>query len=164
MYQRHKRIDKLKSVLSNSTGKTKYNIKCKISALRTKIQNIITNLHRKCAKFLTENFKYIVIPDFCTKEIVQKKRLRPHVKHALLSLSHYKFRQRLLHKAHLNGSVVIVCKEYYTSKTCGNCGGLNLVDENIKCKCGYIADRDINAARNILLRHLSIGDGSDTAH
>jgi transposase len=56
---------------------------------------------------------------------------------------------------------VIECYEDYTSKTCGQCGVLNQKlggHKVFNCPeegCDYIADRDISAARNILLRYLT---------
>ena len=48
--------------------------------------------------------------------------------------------------------------EAYTCKQCGNCGVLNDKlgsSETFVCpRCKFSADRDIHAARNILLRHL----------
>ena len=62
---------------------------------------------------------------------------------------------------------LIVCDEAYTSKTCGACGTLYQKlgsNKTFKCAaCGYEADRDISAARNILLRYLTReGIGSPT--
>ena len=51
--------------------------------------------------------------------------------------------------------------EYYTSKMCGNCRNIhyNLGEEKrYVCpieECGYIADRDANAARNILIKGIA---------
>ena len=54
------------------------------------------------------------------------------------------------------GSRVIRCSEAYTSKQCGACGELNdrLGSSKVfSCAaCGATADRDVHAARNILLR------------
>ncbi len=54
---------------------------------------------------------------------------------------------------------VVVVDEAYTSKTCGSCGELNNKlggNKVFKCNhCGLIADRDLHAARNILLRYLT---------
>ncbi|CAG8833314.1 26403_t:CDS:1, partial [Gigaspora margarita] len=57
------------------------------------------------------------------------------------------------------GRRLIICTEEYTSKTCGHCeyiknnlGG----NKKFKCdECGLIIDRDVNGARNILLKLLS---------
>ena len=48
--------------------------------------------------------------------------------------------------------------EEYTSKTCGVCGVLNQKlggKTKFVCgECGYEADRDLNAARNILIKSI----------
>jgi len=74
---------------------------------------------------------------------------------------HYIFRQRLLVKAELvPGCTIIECDEPYTSKTCGACGSIhkNLGGRKVfACpKCGYRANRDASAARNIMLRYPTI--------
>jgi transposase len=49
---------------------------------------------------------------------------------------------------------IIRCPEVFTTKTCGNCGCENDISASKKyiCKnCNYEADRDWNAARNILI-------------
>ena len=57
---------------------------------------------------------------------------------------------------------VIECYEDYTSKTCGQCGALNekLAGKKVfDCPqedCDYKAGRDTSAARNILLRYLTL--------
>ena len=47
----------------------------------------------------------------------------------------------------------------HTSKTCGKCGNLHANLGSNKCfkcpKCEMKMDRDINAARNIMLKYLS---------
>ena len=78
----------------------------------------------------------------------------------MMTLSHYAFRERLLHTAERYPW----CDEQYTSKPCGNCGKLNHTlggNKVFTCNatsggCGYVADRDCSAARNILLRYLTL--------
>jgi len=77
--------------------------------------------------------------------------------------AHYRFRQTLKAKAELFPWVTVVeCDEAYTSKTCPNCGKLNGKlggKEVFVCPhgdCGYVASRDGSAARNILLRYLTL--------
>ena len=57
-----------------------------------------------------------------------------------------------------NTKLVIVTEEY-TSKTCGKCGTLhpNLGSKKkYECgSCGMEMDRDINAARNIMMKYIS---------
>ena len=59
---------------------------------------------------------------------------------------------------HKHGKKINIITEEYTSKTCGRCGWLNNNLSNkdtFKCRsCGLHISRDINGARNILLKHL----------
>ena len=77
----------------------------------------------------------------------------------LLSWCHYKFMERLQFQAQKRNCKVINVTEEYTSKTCGRCGNLNnkLSNKDIfKCNhCHLVIDRDINGARNILLKNLT---------
>jgi putative transposase len=77
--------------------------------------------------------------------------------------AHYRFRQTLKAKSELFPWVTVVeCDEAYTSKTCPRCGKLNHKlggKEVFVCPhdgCGYVASRDGSAARNILLRYLTL--------
>ncbi|MBR0075321.1 MAG: transposase, partial [Synergistaceae bacterium] len=54
-----------------------------------------------------------------------------------------------------NERVVVLPKSVATTKTCPNCGRLNkeitLSDRIFECSCGYREDRDIHAAKNMIL-------------
>ena len=78
----------------------------------------------------------------------------------MLNWCHFSFREFLLHKVREHpGKRVVICDEAYTSKCCGQCGTLNdsLGSSKVfRCReCPYVADRDDNGARNVLLRYLS---------
>jgi putative transposase len=89
-----------------------------------------------------------------------RRRIRSKTVRMLLTWSHYRFRQLLQSKvAERPHCRLFVVNEAYTSKTCGACGRLH---ENLGSKktfrcpsCGLRLDRDVNGARNILLRFLS---------
>lgn len=75
----------------------------------------------------------------------------------MLTLSHYKFKQFLKHKAFENGKVVLDVNEAYTSKTVSwtgeiipKLGGAKV----IKSSDGRMMPRDWNGARGIFLRAL----------
>ncbi|MDH6107093.1 transposase, partial [Anabaenopsis tanganyikae CS-531] len=76
----------------------------------------------------------------------------------MLTLSHYKFERHLKQAAQRKGVIVVLCNESYTSKTCGNCGHVHYKlggNKVFKCPhCGIQICRDVNGARNILLRAL----------
>jgi putative transposase len=77
----------------------------------------------------------------------------------MLQLSHYKFKCRLLNYTKLQDTTVIICDESFTSKTCGHCGTIKnklAGCEVYKCiNCKSTIDRDINGARNILIKSLT---------
>ena len=153
------RITKLKSVSDqpNTTDKTRNNIRRKCCVLRAKIRNITRDLHWKTAKYLTSKYKVILIPKMNIKSMLMSKKLPAIVKQNLVHLSHFAFRQRLIHKGIQNNSCILLCSEAYTTKTCGECGMLYDVETNktYTCpSCNLVIDRDVNAARNILIRSL----------
>ena len=67
------------------------------------------------------------------------------------------FKEKLLNKCKDSDIKVIIRQEYYTSKTCTICGFLkhDLGSNKVyKCdECKTVIDRDINGARNIMLRN-----------
>ena len=84
--------------------------------------------------------------------------LRNHsISKAIREVGFYRFKEVLQSKALANGKQVILIDRFYpSSKTCSCCGykyqGLKLSDRSWTCpECGEHHDRDINAARNILL-------------
>ena len=96
------------------------------------------------------------------KSIVTKTKNK-HLRRSLLSLRHYEFRQRLIHKIRETKSRLIICHEPYTSKTCTKCGIINNIgsSKHYKCKeCKLEIDRDVNGARNIFLRVIMGGPWS----
>ncbi len=159
-----RREDRLKSIISTEklSRKKKSKLKKRCVLLRTKVKHIVSDLHWKIADFLTKNFQTILLPIFSSKNMANKKnrKISKVTTRLLLGMSHYSFQQKLLYKAKARGRNVIICKEHYTSKCCGICGSMNekLGSKKIfKCeKCNHTMDRDIHAARNILIRSLSI--------
>jgi putative transposase len=156
----NERIDKLNSIKSNKRGQTKRNISNRQHKLRTKVKNVVSDMHWKVANFLCENFETIILPSFETKNMVSKKKeLLPYVRRSMLSLCHYKFKEKLICKARERHRNLFIVDESFTSKTCGCCGeqNNNLGGKKVfNCqKCGTIMDRDLNGARNILLKFLS---------
>lgn len=91
------------------------------------------------------------------REVYKKRRLNGRVKFVLNMSSHYKFKLHLLNKCKEYGSELIEVTEEYTSKTCTNCGiqSNTYSKERIKkCKCNCEIDRDINGARNIMIKNI----------
>ena len=91
------------------------------------------------------------------KAYTRKGRLNKRVKYVLNTLSHYKFRQHLLNKCEEYGCELSVKTEEYTSKLCSKCGKISDKYNNREkeCEhCEYKINRDINGARNILVKNM----------
>jgi IS605 OrfB family transposase len=128
------------------------------SFIEQKTKNRVKDMHYKVASFLCRSYKTILLPDFGTQKMVGNDSvLRKRTKDRMLTLSHYKFRQILALKAKEFGTILLSLGEEYTTKTCSLCGSIN---ENVgsskeyRCTshCNYIADRDVNGARNIFIK------------
>ncbi len=70
------------------------------------------------------------------------------------------FRQLLEHKAESAGRQIVVVPPHYTSQLCSQCGAMvkkSLSERTHSCPyCGYVADRDHNAAKMVLQRGLEV--------
>ena len=127
--------------------------------MRAKIKNLITEIHHKTAKFLTDNFDVILLPTFETKQMSRKigRKIRKKSVRSMLTFAHYKFKQFLKWKALQTGKKVVDCCEAYTSKTHPETGELMNIGGTkvIKLIGSGVIDRDISGARNILIKWLS---------
>ena len=132
----------------------RYNLKLK--RIRWKIKDLISEIHHKLALFLVKSFDCILIPSFETSNMVTK--LNSKVARAMLGWSHYRFKQFLKCKAAEYSCNVIEVNESYTSKTCTNCGKQQNIGSKkiMKCSCGTELDRDVNGARNVFLKNISL--------
>jgi len=89
-------------------------------------------------------------------------RLGKNIKFTLNMLSHYKFRQYLLAKAKEYDCHVEVVTEEFTSQACTKCGTLSKnydkhrVKKCMNAKCKLRIHRDMNGARNILLKNIGL--------
>jgi putative transposase len=153
--------NKLKQIDSINDNYNGYCNKKKIALekRREKIKNLIDDLHWKTCNYLSINYKNIIIGKMSTKGIVSKtNNLNPMTKRLCYSLSHFSFRQKLKYKCKINNSNYIETDERNTSKTCSNCGFYddNLGNKKIyDCeKCKHKIDRDVNGARNIMIKVL----------
>jgi putative transposase len=126
--------------------------------VRTKIKNLVSELHFQAANFLSKNFSTILIPAFETSQMVSKKatrKIRTKTARAMMTCSHYQFRQRLINKAMENSCEVIVVTEEYTSKTASWTGEIiNIGSRKTITSNGVTVDRDLNGARGIFLKAL----------
>jgi putative transposase len=145
--------------------KKRYKMQTAGRRVREKIRDLIRDFHHKCAKYLCENYGYILLPTYQSQQMVRRGRRRIGSKtaRAMLTWSPYRFKQRLLDKIReYPWCKVFIVDEHHTSKTCGNCGNLHdrLGGNKVfNCpSCRVVMDRDANAARNILLRFMTVDE------
>lgn len=161
-------LDDLQSRWSQAhvRARKRYRLRKAARRVRLRIRNTIDDLHRRLAKWLCESYRVVLLPVFETSRMVRKgyrRRLASKTARAMCTLSHYRFRERLLAKAREYPDCrVVLTEEPYTSKTCGACGWLHQKlggAKEFRCGrvgCGAVFDRDLNGARNILLRYLTL--------
>jgi len=126
-----------------------------------KIKNLVDDLHWKTIKHLTNKYDTILIGNMSTKDIVKNKlvgELDSMTKRVALMMRLYEFKERLKYKCYIKYCNYGNINEMYTSKTCSYCGNIK---EDLKgnktynCKkCGNTIDRDINGAKNILMKSI----------
>ena len=121
-----------------------------------KARHYIDELHYRTIQYL-RSYQYVLLPSFESQEMVQGT-LRRKTKRELLGLQHFQFKQRLRNSFQLEryNDVEIVSEEY-TSKTCGRCGIITSIGSSVQfnCnRCNLHLHRDVNGARNILLKRL----------
>lgn len=157
------RADKLKSLIDSADilHKARYQLRRKFLGLNVKIHNLVDTLHKNLAKWLCENYCFVLIPEFKQQGMVKKfdRKIKSKTVRNMLTWSHYRFRQRLIQKSREYPCCEIkVVTEEYTSKTCGKCGWIHEKlggNKVFNCqKCGIKIDRDYNGARNIMLKNL----------
>jgi len=132
----------------------------RVFLLWKQIKNLVSELHWKVSSFLVENYDTILLPDFRIKQMVKKgKPLGKMTKRLLNMFSFYKFKEKLQYKCNTYGKKLLIVDESYTSCTCGVCGTINKMGgkEIYLCQiCGLEIDRDVIAARNILIKNSTL--------
>jgi putative transposase len=97
-----------------------YLLKKAAMRIQFKIRNLIDDMHKKMVHWLCANHRVVLLPSFETSQMLRKGQRRTQSKtaRAMATWSHYRFKQRLLHKVReFLWCKVIVCDEHYTSKT-----------------------------------------------
>ena len=123
----------------------------KIQKLHHRIDNIRTDyINKTIAEIVKTKPSYITIEDLNVSGMMKNR----HLSKAVASQKFYEFKTKLLAKCRENGiELRIVDRWFPSSKTCHCCKhikkDLNLSDRIFRCDCGYIEDRDFNAALNL---------------
>ena len=125
--------------------------KLKVQKVHHKIDDIRTDyINKTIAEMVKTKPSYITIEDLNVSGMMKNK----HLSKAVASQKFYEFRTKLQAKCKESGIELRVVDRWYpSSKTCHCCGAirkdLKLSDRIFRCDCGYIEDRDFNAALNL---------------
>ena len=125
--------------------------KLKVQKLYHRIDNIRTDyINKTIAEMVKTKPSYITIEDLNVKGMMKNR----HLAKAVASQKFYEFRTKLKAKCNENGIELRVVDRWYpSSKMCHCCGtikkDLKLSDRIYRCDCGYVEDRDFNAALNL---------------
>ena len=123
----------------------------KIQKLHHRIDNIRTDyINKTIAEIVKTKPSYITIEDLNVSGMMKNR----HLSKAVASQKFYEFKTKLLAKCKETGiELRIVDRWFPSSKTCHCCKNikkdLKLSDRLFRCDCGYIEDRDFNAALNL---------------
>ena len=123
----------------------------KVQKLHQRIKNIRTDyINKTIAEIVKTKPSYITIEDLNVSGMMKNR----HLSKAVASQKFYEFRTKLKAKCDENGIELRVVDRFYpSSKICHCCGAvkkdLKLSDRIYRCSCGYVEDRDFNAALNL---------------
>ena len=151
-------MDKNKKVINPRTLLDFINVE-KARVTKAKSQKRLANKRKdflhKLSTNLVKTYDIIVIEDLKSKNMMKNHKLAKAIGNA----SWYEFRTMLEYKCQWYGKQLIIVPPHYTSQECSNChhnsGKKTLDIREWTCNnCGVHHDRDINAAKNILIKGL----------
>ncbi len=161
------KMDKFKNQVGSPgvTSKFKGYLRGRIARLRahfltlnSRQTRVVTEMHRGIANFLLRRFDTILLPNFETARLKLLETTQSTTNRSYDTYAHYRFKEYLHFKAREYKRNVFAVSEVCTTKTCSRCGYLKHDvgrSEVYECdSCGLRADRDMNAAKNILVRNI----------
>jgi putative transposase len=104
---------------------------------------------KRLAYSVIQSNDLVVYEDLNVKGLERNRKLAKSISDAGWST----FRNWLEYFGHKYGKITVAVPPQYTSQECSNCGQIvkkTLSERTHICSCGYVADRDVNAAQNIL--------------
>ena len=117
------------------------------------------DFHFKTAKQYTDRYRHIAVEDLAITNMVKNQ----HLSKSIMDAGWGEFLNILEDKAERAGHRVIRVNPRFTTQACSNCG--ELVQKSLSVRthmctsCGFVADRDVNAAINILSKAGALPSG-----
>ncbi|NMG11823.1 RNA-guided endonuclease TnpB family protein [Brasilonema sp. UFV-L1] len=157
-----KNIQKLKRLSKTLARKAKgssnrHKSKIKLAKHHARVSNIRKDSLHKVTNYLCKNHALVVVEDLNVSGMMQNHKLAQ----CIADCGFHEFKRQLEYKCKKFGSRLVVADRWYpSSKTCSNCGckkeSLSLSQRVYSCEhCGYVMDRDLNAAINLSRRALA---------
>ncbi|NEO39348.1 MULTISPECIES: RNA-guided endonuclease TnpB family protein [Moorena] len=146
-----KRLNKIQKAVSRSRKGSKNRKKAvnKLGKAHKKVADTRKDFHFKTTKSLLDTYDLVAHEKLNIKGLARTKLAK-----SVLDAGWGQFLSILSNKAENAGLVTVAVNPRNTSQNCSNCGTKvpkKLKDRIHSCpSCGYIEDRDVNAAKNIL--------------
>ncbi len=149
------RLKRAQRILSRKKkgSKNRNEQKIKVARIHEKIVNQRDDFMHKLSRYYINNHGFIAVEDLNIKGLIRKSYNARNIRDASWS----RFVQMLCFKAESAGCTVVKVEPRGTTQECSSCGTIvpkRLWDRMHSCACGFHADRDYNAALNILKRAL----------
>ena len=128
-----------------------------LARIHARVANVRADALHKATSDLTRRYETVVAEDLNVSGMIRNRKLA----RAISDQGFGAARQMLGYKTTWNGGVLILADRFYpSSKTCSGCGAvkakLALSERTYACEeCGLVIDRDVNAARNLLILAVS---------
>lgn len=128
-----------------------------VAQTHLKIERQRKDFHFKTAKTYTDRYTLIAVEDLN----IQGMAKNHHLSKSIYDAAWGAFLTILAYKAASAGSQVVKVAPHYTTQQCSTCGAYVQKSLSVRThmctECGYVADRDVNAAQNILAKALAAG-------
>jgi putative transposase len=124
----------------------------RLARIHARVANVRADALHKATSMLAARYETVVAEDLNVAGMTRNR----HLARAISDQGFGQARRMLAYKTGWNGGRLIVAGRWFpSSKTCSGCGTvkakLSLSERTFRCDaCGLAADRDINAARNLL--------------
>lgn len=124
----------------------------RLAVRHRRVERIRRDFHHQTARALVDRHDVLVVEDLNVRGLS-----RSHLARSVADAGWAQFLAILTDKAGDAGRRLIAVNPKGTSQQCSACGGMpaqpkGLGQRTHACPCGYVAHRDVNAARNILRR------------
>jgi len=151
------KVKRLHKALSRKEFLSRNWFKAKIRLARAYeyLKDLRKDMYMKLGKWFAEHYDILVMEDIQVNHLVVNSLRRLRMR--LYDVAFHKLKDIIRYQMEKYGKKLTLVNPAYTSMTCASCGhvkkDLTLADRVFVCpKCGWVADRDYNAALNLLRR------------